>query len=605
MVFREQLHQLGVASVDHIVTGGVLGCLADAALGSLESELSCVRLRSGDTLFSEGEPGDALYVVVFGRLRAWFRNGQHREHVLGEIGRGEAVGEMALLTDQPRSATVRAVRDTALVKLTKAAFHRVIERHPRTMLEMARLIVARYQRVIQPFQQTLPISVAVVPANAGIPAADFTASLVRALSSGRSVLCLDAERVQRERGAPADRLTQDLESADLARWLNEQELQHALVVYLADSTPSPWTQLCVRQADLVLLVAAGDPAAVPLPEVFDTRGSNASKTGARRELVVLHDSGENAPPGTAEWLARVPVSAHHHVDPHLPRDFERLARMLTGSAIGLVLGGGGARALAHIGVIRALEEAGIPIDRVGGTSSGAVIGAQYACGWNSARIVAESRKAFVDGGSLNDFTIPIVSLLRGRRYVRMLNALFGDRRIEDLPLPFFCVSTSLTRSASIVHRAGLLYKQVAASCAVPGLRPPTAAGREILVDGGVLNNLPVDLMRESGRGHVLASSVSPRADLCLNRNYPDIPSPWRVLVSWLNPFGTPMLVPSITTILMRTFSLQQMALSEPADLVVESPCHCYKQPDWRALDSIVETGYRAAVPVIERWQKAN
>jgi predicted acylesterase/phospholipase RssA/CRP-like cAMP-binding protein len=598
------LNQLGVGAgnLTGISTPPIFGSLAADALGSLESELSYVRLKSGETLFTAGEPGDGLYVVVFGRLRALLRNGPRGDQVLGEIGRGEAVGEMALLTGEPRSATVCAIRDTALVKLSKAAFERVIERHPQVMLEMTRLIVARYQRIINPSSQTQPVSLAVIPCDAGIPMADFSAGLVRALSPGRKVLSLDPERLRREHGAPADGLTPEVESPDLAGWLHEQELQHDLLVYVGDALPSSWTQLCVRQADLVLLVGRG--AAAPIESsLLESIGSAGGPAGARRELVLLYDSGQGMPCGTAEWLARVTVSAHYHVDPRLPRDYDRLARMLTGRAVGLVLGGGGARALAHIGVIRALEEAGIPIDLVGGTSSGAVIGGQCASGWDSARILAQSRKVLVDHGSLNDFTLPVIALRRGRRYIRMLETLFGDGRIEDLPLSFFCVSTNLTRSTCMVHRAGLLSEKLAASGAVPGLSPPTADGRDILVDGGVLNNLPVDIMRSSGRGPVFASSVSPRADLCLDQEYPDIPSPWRVLVSWLNPFGTPMLVPSIASILMRTFSLQEITSGEPADLIVEPPCDGYKPLDWRSLDKIAETGYRAAVPAIERWQR--
>lgn len=604
MALREPLNQLGVevGPLTSIATSPMFGSLADPALRGLESELSYVSLKSGETLFAAGDPGDALYVVVFGRLRALLGKGPRGDQILGEIGRGEAVGEMALLTGEPRSATVCAIRDTQLMKLSKAGFERLVERQPQLMLEMARLIIARYQRVIHPSAKSQPVALAVVPCDAGVPVADFTAGLVRALSPGRRVLALDPERLQRERGAARDRRSLDLDSADLASWLHEQELQHDYLIYAADRLPSPWSRLCVRQADMVLLVGTTGAAGTLEPGLLETIVSGDGATRARRELVLLYDSGQRMPYGTADWLARLPVSGHHHVDPRLPRDYERLARMLTGRAIGLVLGGGGARGLAHIGVIRALEEARIPIDLVGGTSSGSIIAGQYASGWESARILAESRSVLVEDGSLNDFTLPIVALLRGRRYIRMLEKLFADRRIEDLPLAFFCVSTNLTRSTCMVHRAGLLRRGVAASCAVPGLGPPIADGRDILVDGGIVNNLPVDIMRGLGRGPVFASSVSPRADLCLDREYAELPSPWRVLVSWLNPFGTPLLVPSITSILMRTVSLQQVTSGEPPDLVVEPPGGGYKLLDWRSLDKIMETGYRAAVPAIERWQ---
>lgn len=577
--------------------------LAGAALRSLESEFSYVSVRSGEALFSAGDPGDALYVVVFGRLRA-LRHGPNGDQILGEVGQGETVGEMAVLTGEPRWATVYAVRDTQLLRLSKAGFERIVDRHPHLMLEVTRQIIARYQRVVHPSSRTNPVAIALVPCHRSIPLGDFAAELIRALSPGRRVLGVDAARVRAERGTPTDQ-SLDLDAPDLAGWLHQQERAHGHLIYVADPAPSPWTRLCIRQADLVLLVGAAGAAATMEPELLDAIRSSDGASRVRAELVLLYDSQRGMPHGTAEWLARVAPDMHHHLDPDRPRDYDRLARTLTGRAIGLVLGGGGARGLAHIGVIRALEEAGIPIDLVGGTSIGAIIGGQCASGWESARIMAESRRVLVEDGSLNDFTVPVMALLHGRRFFRMLEKLYADRRIEDLPLPYFCASTNLTRSACMVHRTGPLCKWVAASMAVPGLGPPIFDGTDILVDGGVLNNLPVDVMRGFGRGPVFASSVSPAGDLYLDREYEQLPSPWRLLASWLNPFGAPAPVPTIGTLLMRTVSLQGINSGlrgrAGADLLFEPPPEGHKLLDWVALDSIVETGYRTAIPVIERW----
>jgi predicted acylesterase/phospholipase RssA len=377
---------------------------------------------------------------------------------------------------------------------------------------------------------------------------------------------------------------------------------------VADPHPSPWTRICVRQADVILLVGAAGAAGQLTPGLLDILGTRDPLTGARRELVLVYDRAREQPHGTAEWMARLPVGAHHHLDPRCPGDFERLARMLTGRALGLVLGGGGARGLAHIGILRALEEARIPVDLAGGTSIGAFISAQRSLGWESARIREETRRVLVDGGSLNDFTLPVMALLYGRRFAEMFQRFFGDRQIEDLPHSYFAIATNLTQSSVHVHRRSFLWKAVASSMSVPGLGPPIFEGRDLLVDGGIVNNLPVDVMRSFDRGPVFASSVSPRVEMRLDKDYAQPLSPWRVLFSWISPFGTPIQVPSIMSVLARTASLQLISSAArgfaDADLVFEPPNAGFKLLEWNAIDRIVESGYRCAVPIIEKWQAA-
>ncbi len=561
-------------------------------------------MKSGEVLFAAGDPGDALYLVLFGRLRADARPDSPGEQILGEIGRGESVGEMALLTGEPRSATVYAVRNTELLRLSKAGFEQLAEREPQILLELARLITLRYSSLIAAPPINRHVAIALVPCNRDVAIDSVARQFAAVLSEGRSVLLLDRQRLQRE--LRPDQSWFDYEESELYQWLDAQELRHAHVVYAADPAPSPWTRLCLRQADLVLLLAPGSTPPRIDPGLAQMLEGNEHGR-ARRELVLLYDSATREPAGTSEWLKHLAVGAHHHIDPQRAGDRARLVRMVTGNAVGLVLGGGGARALSHIGVIRALEEAGIPVDLVGGTSIGAVLGGQHACGWNSERMLAECRKAFLEGGSLNDFSLPVIALMQGRRYAKMLGKLFGDRRIEDLPLPYYCISANLTRSECSVHRTGPMRKWVAASMAVPGLAPPIFDGHDILVDGGVLNNLPIDVMRGLARGPVFASNVSPRVELRLDREYADLPSPWRVLWSRVNPFCPPMRVPNIVSILMRATSMSTSiprAQSYPgADLVFEPPVEGHKLLEWRSLDKLVDIGYRSAAATIEAWQR--
>src|SRR5262245_20468598 len=253
--------------------------------------------------------------------------------------------------------------------------------------------------------------------------------------------------------------------------------------------------------------------------------------------------------------------------------------------VSLVLSGGGARSFAHIGVLRALEEARIPIAQVGGTSGGALIAAQVALGWDAEKIRQTMRRYFVERGSQLDYVLPVVSLADGKHLRRMLEEIFGERRIEDLPRRFFCVSCNLNRAELVVHEAGLLRKAVSASNSVPGLLPPVAAEGELLVDGGILNNLPVDVMRRYAPGQVWAVDVSQKADVAICPRYSASLPSWKIWWSRLNPFAAPIKVPTALDILLNTAlvaSRRQTELNRQlADVYLSPPVEAFAAFDFK------------------------
>jgi len=219
----------------------------------------------------------------------------------------------------------------------------------------------------------------------------------------------------------------------------------------------------------------------------------------RAELVLLHE-GSITRGGAARWLAVQPGIQHHHVTS--TEDIPRVARMLTGRGVGLVLSGGGARGFAHIGVVKALREAGVPIDLVGAP----VWEASWRRGCSMLErpgIEGAVPRCVCPGQALRDYTLPFVSLVSGRKVSRLLRKDCGDIHIEDLPLTFFCVSSNLTTGHSMVHRRGLLWLWLRASVAIPGVLPPSYT-RVRCSWTRTMNNLPVDAMRELGRGPVIA-----------------------------------------------------------------------------------------------------
>jgi len=290
-------------------------------------------------------------------------------------------------------------------------------------------------------------------------------------------------------------------------WFARCEMDCAFVLYRADPALTPWTELCLRQADCLVVIRNADsdePTKLP----FEIE---AAQPGAvfhrRRELVLLHEGHDPKPGSTTSQLAGGLYGQHHHVRLDLPSDFDRLARLITGHAVGAVMAGGGARAFTHIGVVKALRQSGVPIDQVGGTSMGAIVAAAVAARWTDVELAERFRRSFVSANPLSDYTLPFVSLFGGRRVTTLLRSAFGDKDIEDLILPFYCVTANLTTANADTHTTGRLWRWLRASVSLPGVLPPVNDTGQVHVDGGVIDNLPVRAMRRQGRGLTIAVDI--------------------------------------------------------------------------------------------------
>ena len=396
-----------------------------------------------------------------------------------------------------------------------------------------------------------PRAVAVVPVSesAALALDEFCAATLAALRKSCAARVADsatrlAEVGQAGVGALANEAT--------AHWLAQLEAAHDVVLLKADPFPSPWCAQCARQADTILLVASAEDAP-PTPEEgrslqarllrWDPRGEDDAGL-AQRELVLLHASAELAPTGTRAWLEAFSVHRHHHLaraPTHglAPAHAARLARSLRRHSVGLVLAGGGARGFAHVGVLMALEEEGVPVDMLGGTSMGSFVGGVYAKEPTAllTRIIARRLAVHMSSAweQLLDLTVPVVSYFSGFRMNRALEPLFRGAKIEDCWLPFFCLTLDLISCAPIVHRNGTLWRYVRASMALVGFLPPVCdrpseateprkrrggaaspaassppSRMHVLVDGGYVNNLPTDVMRSMGARVVIAVDVSGR-----------------------------------------------------------------------------------------------
>ena len=530
------------------------------------AELEWISLPGGTELFAAGDHGDALYFVISGCLGAY--GGDNR--LRGRIAAGECVGEMALIADQPRAATVRALRDSDVARLPAAAFQRLLLGNPEAMLRLARLTVERLAARGRPLPETGPRTFTLVPQDPGVDMAGIEQGLVAALGAWGRV-----ELVQNERGRD-----------HTSQWFHRVEAQSDFVVYAAEPGDSPWTRLCVRQADAVLLLADARSEPGPFRCLAGARGALE-----RAELLLLH--GRSFRRGrAADWHGLLPDVAVHHVSG--TGDVARVARMLTGRAIGLVLSGGGARGFAHLGVIRALREHGVPIDLVGGSSIGAILGAGAAAGWSDREMVRNFRRSFVDTNPLSDYTLPLLSLVAGRKVSGLLRREFGDIAIEDLATPFFCVSANLTTGRVAVHDRGLLWRWLRASVAIPGVLPPVFRGGEIFVDGGTMNNLPIDLMRGLRRGPVVGVDVGADRAFSTDLEATEAPPWWKFV---LRRSHRPKR-PNILQILLRSGMVNSAATTaeqrQLSDLLLTPALERVDLLDWHAFEEAIEIGYRCA-----------
>lgn len=421
-----------------------------------------------------------------------------------------------------------------------------------------------------------------------------------AVVPGQNVAIVDRSSIERALGEAA--LDERAPDPELMTYLHRIEAEHDMTLLVADDADDAWTRLCIRHADVNLLV--GHAPGLTNRGAAESALLSEAETPGRPEthLIVLRVAG--SPTGTSRIRAGRDVARVHHVFAWDDNDVARVARIVSGASVGLVLGGGGARGFAHLGAIRALMEARIPIDHVGGTSIGAVVAGIYALGGKWDEMVGKALMATVERKSLIDFSFPAVALAAGERLGISIRDIFADGEMEDLALDFFCTSTDLTTGSVHVHTSGAMWRAIRASVSIPGIFPPVSGpDGKVLVDGGVLDNLPIDVMRRLYRPSVvIASDVQgsaplPSADL----GNDGVVSGWSVAgrrYAWRT---SPMEVPRMIDTLMSASAVTGRHSKDEADLVLRPPVDGYAILDFKSHATIIEAGYQHAVGRLASW----
>ncbi|KAL6238242.1 lysophospholipase nte1 [Aspergillus navahoensis] len=631
----------------------------------IDFALEWIQVNAGQVIYHQGDESDAIYITLNGRLRSVHEGKGGKMTVVGEHGQGESVGELEVMTESTRPATLHAIRDTELAKFPRSLFNSLAQEHTGITIQVSKLIAQRMRDlVVNPMTEqgepgitgsvktatsTLNLrTVGILPITTGVPVVEFGNRLLSALQQigvTDGVTSLNQAAILNHLGRHAFSRMGKLK---LSQYLADLEEKYGMVLYIADTNVnSPWTQTCISQADCILLVGLAESS----PNVGEyERFLLGMKTTARKELVLLH-ADRYCPPGlTRKWLKnRVWINGgHHHIqmafrltaEPSHPQtkrlgtvlkqrvqilqaeiqkytsrrirqtpvystqtpfkgDFHRLARRLCGRAVGLVLGGGGARGIAHVGVIKALEEAGIPVDIVGGTSIGAFIGGLYARDADVVPMYGRAKKFSGRMGSIwrfaLDLTYPSVSYTTGHEFNRGIFKAFGDSQIEDFWLEFYCNTTNISRSRAEYHSSGYVWRYVRASMSLAGLLPPICDEGSMLLDGGYIDNLTVAHMKTLGADVIFAIDVGSIDDNTPQGYGDSLSGMWSVVNRW-NPFSSVPNPPTLSEIQARLAYVSSIdnlerAKNMPGCLYMRPPIDRYGTLEFGKFDEIYQVGY--------------
>ncbi|MEA1941628.1 MAG: patatin-like phospholipase family protein [Pseudomonadota bacterium] len=549
-----------------------LNRIEKSVLDAVEHEVEWFCLPAGKLLFREGDDADAFYLVRSGALAAFRDGALGRPDLIGYIRAGEPVGEMSLLDETPHSASVYALRDSELVRLPKASFERLTSKHASLMRELSRMMLARLRGPARAAGSE-PRVFAMIATSPTIDLNYRAEELKTALEAIGTSCAIADDRCSDWSAAKLDKL----------------EHEHDIVLQVARFADPAWSRRAMGRADRVWLFARAD--ARPSTPLLPDDPSPAMRLKLL-DVILLHPGGVTAASRPQEWAdASDAARVFHWRQNEHTADTARLARTLAGKSVGLVVSGGGARAYAHLGAIRALREAGVPFDFVGGASMGAIVAAGIALDWDDDELEWRIRKAFVDSNPLDDWQLPVVSMAKGAKVDRRLKEHFGDVEIAEMVRPFFCLSSNLASGRPHVHRTGRLRDALRASIAIPGLLPPVVLHGQILVDGAVFTNFPAREMRAFHRGPVVGVDVT-RAQGLNPDDFIDPPS----FFGWVRRHGFKSL-PPITSLLMRAATVgvadHRDIGREAADLLIlpDTPVDIR---EWGRFDEVMEAGYEAA-----------
>ncbi|MCC5814178.1 MAG: patatin-like phospholipase family protein [Leptospira sp.] len=573
---------------------------SDKEFEKFGKSLELISIDSGETLFYQGDDPDGFYFVLTGRLyyeRIIYEYGNVRD-LKGEFSRGSVIGEIAVLSGSKRTASVIASRDSELLFLSLENWKKLLMEFPETFIKTLQFIFHNFTNASSSKEFIPQRMISILSLSKSIPEDQFSENLKKSLEKYGKVCIIRRDQYEK------------LSISELRELFNRLEKENQFTIF-ETSFDEEWTKFCFNHSDRIIildeLIGSGNLRS-------EEKEFKINYDTVTKDLVIL------APDSTTyfdynKWTAHRNISSKFLIDLNSLKSFNRLARHISGNSIGIALGGGGARGFAHIGVMQGLSEMGIEVDMISGTSIGSIIGSLYALRLNNDEILSLVQKYFVDRNPTGDIHFSPIALTKGEVFTNSLKEAFGNKLIESMYLPFFAVACNLTKESLHIFNSGEIWKALRASSSIPGLSPPILINNDLYIDGGLLNNLPCDILKNNGMNIVIGVDIAGQ-DLNQSnhmREYfpkdnpgvsPSFLDGWKYSIhDFLHGNQTPIIMELLVSSGMVGSKIHKDSILDSIDLLISPDVNAYGLLDWKKMDELIVKGKEAVASMEEQIKK--
>ncbi|MEM1243751.1 MAG: patatin-like phospholipase family protein [Pseudomonadota bacterium] len=447
---------------------------------------SPITLEKNAALFNYGDTADALYILVHGRLASISKNAE----ISAIIKPGELVGEIGVFANSSHMLTIKALRRSKLLKIDGPTFLKLCETNPDLLKEVNQLLINRLRSTLQLIEhkEVKRRCSCIITSSSKIDYQHFFTALNLSLDNSKTLIVAQSQFLKEETNS----------KLKVEQLFNSLEDEYENLIYIAHPTSDQyWWNACINNADKLYILVDTQKQKIYDP-LLKKKLEYETSDVVERNLILLREHARQNIKGSQRWIENYACKNHYHVALDDTASIKRFMRFLLDIQVSLTISGGLFRGWAAIGMLKALYENDIPIDIIGGTSIGAVVAAAHIFCENDYdnlyeffnKIYTAEERPF----RFHRYTIPITSFLSSANGTLALKKLFKSKTIEDLPLNFFCVGFNLTQAQPHIFRNGLLWLALRATSALPVLIPPVEINSELIVDGAINNNFPIDIM---------------------------------------------------------------------------------------------------------------